>query len=93
MSGGNADAKPILLVWDNARWHKSKVVKQWLADYPGVVELMNFPPYHPELNPQEHVWKALKQYLADILVRDDFATAVKRAHEFLKNNLFPYKFC
>jgi putative transposase len=50
---------PILLIWDGARWHKSKEVKQWLRDNPGIVELMNFPPYSPEFNPQEKVWKAL----------------------------------
>jgi transposase len=89
---GRDDAKPILLVWDNARWHKSKIVKQWLRENPGVVELMNFPPYSPELNPQEKVWKALKKYLADILVRDSFSVAVERAREFLKSGTFPYKF-
>jgi transposase len=89
---GRACSKPILVVWDNVRFHKSKEVKQWLRENDGVVELMNFPPYSPELNPQEKVWKALKKYLADILARDTFEVAVERAREFLKNGIFPYKF-
>lgn len=83
---------PILLVWDNARWHKSKEVKQWLENNPGVVELMNFPPYFPELNPQEKVWKALKKHLFESLVFDKFDITAQKAKSFLKNRRFYYKF-
>ncbi len=83
---------PILLVWDNARWHKSKEVRQWLENNPGVVELMNFPPYTPELNPQEHVWKALKKHLFESLVRDKFDITAQKTKSFLKNRKFHYKF-
>lgn len=86
--------KRILLVWDNASWHRSKQVRDWLTDNPGVIELMNFPPYHPELNPQEHVWKAMKQYLAR-LKRDeqaDFDRILVKAKWFLKSKTFDYKF-
>lgn len=83
---------PILLVWDGARWHKSQEVKQWLVKNPGVVELMHFPPYSPELNPQEKVWKALRKHLFDSLVRDPFDTTVLKAKRFLKNRKFPYQF-
>ena len=82
---------PILLLWDNARYHKSKEVKTWLEQNPGVVELMNFPPYCPERNPQEHVWKAMKQHLASrktyAMQFDDIVIEAKR---FLKKT-FRYK--
>ena len=86
--------KKILLVWDNASWHKGKLVKDWLIRNPGVVELMNLPPYHPEFNPQEHVWKTLKQYLARLKRNEqsDFKTIVKRTRYFLKNRVFDYSF-
>jgi hypothetical protein len=41
----------VLLVLDNASFHKSKEIKDWLTQNPGVVELFNFPPYSPMLNP------------------------------------------
>jgi len=85
-------AAPILLVWDGARWHKSKEVKRWLAANPGVVELMHFPPYSPELNPQEKVWKALRKHVFDSLVCDPFDTTVLKAKRFLKNRKFSYRF-
>lgn len=53
----------VLLIWDNASWHKSKMIRQWLEDNPEVVKLMNFPPYSPDLNPIEHVWKEMRRYL------------------------------
>ena len=73
-------------------WHKSKEVKQWLADNYGVVELMNFPPYSLELNPQEKVWKALKKHLFDSLVHDRFDHTITKAKLFLRSEIFTYKF-
>lgn len=84
-------AAPLLLVWDGASWHKSQEVKLWLKSNPGVVELMNFPPYSPELNPQEKVWKALRQHLLESLIRDQFDITIKRAKSFLKNRKFHYR--
>lgn len=83
--------KHILLIWDNASWHKSKKVKQWLKDNPGIVELMNFPPYSPDLNPQEHVWKKLRQYLSTASETHTFSEIVDKACFFLNTNCFKYK--
>jgi transposase len=47
----------IALFWDNAGWHKGSKVTEWIeAD--GNIDTVPFPPYTPDLNPQEHVWKA-----------------------------------
>ena len=81
----------ILLLWDNGACHKSPEVKQWLIENPGIVELDNFPPYSPEFNPIEHVWKELKKhinYLRGTSTLDEIMTA---AGEFLKNTKFYYK--
>lgn len=76
---------PILLIWDNASFHKKKEMRQWLTDNPGVVELMNFPTYCPELNPQEHVWRAMKQHLASLKTYSmKFDEIVAAAEKFLK---------
>lgn len=47
----------LLLVWDNCGWHRGSKVSEWIA-IDGSTEVLYFPPYTPELNPQEHVWKA-----------------------------------
>ena len=88
----NLKSLPVLLLWDNASFHKSKEVKQWLEQNPGVVELMNFPTYCPELNPQEHVWKAMKKRLASLKTHSmQFSEVITEAKKFLQKEIFHYK--
>jgi transposase len=47
----------LLLCWDSARWHRGSAVEAWLTKDQRV-EILSFPRYAPEENPQEHVWKA-----------------------------------
>lgn len=47
----------IALFWDNAGWHKGSVVQEWIKK-DGNIEVIHFPRYAPEENPQEHVWKS-----------------------------------
>ena len=51
---------PILLFWDRAPWHRGKSIDQVLAENPRL-EIIFFPPASPDLNPQEHVWKAVRR--------------------------------
>ena len=45
---------------DNAKWHKSKDVKKYLAHQSQIV-LQYLPPYSPELNPVEWEWHELRR--------------------------------
>ena len=45
----------ILLVCDGAAWHKSKALR-----YPDNIRLLSIPPYTPEMNPIEQIWKQLR---------------------------------
>lgn len=50
-----------VVVMDQAGWHSSKNLK-----IPKNITLLHLPPYSPELNPQEPVWKYLKdRFLAN----------------------------
>ncbi len=52
----------ILVAWDGLPAHRSKRVKQFLAeDAQGRVHLEQFPGYAPELNPKEGIWRHLKR--------------------------------
>ena len=55
--------RPILLLWDRASWHKGPLVREFLAANPRL-ELMYFPVAAPDLNPQEHVWKATRRAIS-----------------------------
>lgn len=62
--------KPLLMLWDRAKWHGGEAVRQVLAANPRL-EVMKLPVATPELNPQEFVWKATRQ-------------AVSHNHKFVK---------
>lgn len=51
---------PILLFWDRAPWHRGKPIDKVLEENPRL-EIMFFPTASPDLNPQEHVWKAVRK--------------------------------
>ena len=84
--------KKVLLIWDGAPWHRGKVrdylkekgKKWWL-------EIIYFPAYSPDLNPQEHVWKLAKQTCTHNS-EDSFEVKVKRFYRFLKRKKFVTNF-
>lgn len=53
----------IILIIDNASYHKSALVKAWAAKHADKIELVFLPTYTPELNPDEYLNNALKQKL------------------------------
>ena len=82
----------LLIVWDNCGWHRGSEVVRWVRR-DGHTKLLFFPPYAPELNPQEHVWKAGRkatthnQHITDIgHVADDFST-------YITGRCFSYGLC
>lgn len=54
---------PILLLWDRASWHRGPKLKAILEANPRL-EIMYFPAGAPDLNPQEHVWKATRRAIS-----------------------------
>ena len=51
----------MVLVLDNARWHHAKLIQPWLMEHRHVIQLDFLPPYSPELNPIERVWKLTRR--------------------------------
>lgn len=51
--------KRICIVWDNAKCHKGRLLRRQLRKKGLLsrVHLINLPPYAPDMNPIEHVWK------------------------------------
>jgi putative transposase len=51
--------KRIVLVLDNARIHHAKIIKKYCEEHN--IKLVYLPPYSPELNPIEFLWKRIKR--------------------------------
>ena len=47
----------MILIADNARWHHAKLLAPWLDEHRHHFQLDFLPPYSPDLNPIERVWK------------------------------------
>jgi transposase len=56
-----ADAgRPVFLILDNSQVHRAKILKAHAEQSNGMLTLFFLPPYSPDLNPDEWVWKNVK---------------------------------
>jgi transposase len=56
----DAAGRIVYLIVDNASSHKSKLTREFVESTSGRLKLFFLPPYSPELNPDELVWKNVK---------------------------------
>ena len=71
------DKARIYVVCDNARYYKNKELREWLADKP--ICQVFLPPYSPNLNLIERLWKYLRQKIINSTfyrTKGQFRTAV-----------------
>lgn len=79
----------IALLWDNAGWHKGSVVQEFLKQ-DGNFEIIHFPRYAPEENPQEHVWKSGRSTVTHNRFIQDIDGATDELIEYFNTTTFPY---
>jgi transposase len=60
--------RPLIIIADNASYHRSKPLKEYVASSKGQVVVENLPRYAPELNPDEQVWNQAKSQLGRLFV-------------------------
>jgi len=81
----------LLIVWDGSPIHRSKVVKEFLAEGAAArVQLEQLPSYAPELNPDEGVWKHLKSVeLKNVCCRSllELREELRKAKERLRHKI------
>jgi transposase len=70
--------KDVILVMDNAAWHKALVV-------PKNIEIVYLPPYSPELNPVERLWKYMKDKLLKNKVYQNLKDLEQETFQFVKD--------
>src|SRR6266516_4035761 len=73
--------KKIILILDNARYHHATLIQPWLNKNKNKIQLFFLPPYSPDLNNIERVWKMTRRvcthnrYFATI---DELLSIVKK---------------
>lgn len=51
----------VFMILDNVRYHHARSIRDWLEKNSDKIELNFLPPYSPNLNPIEKVWKKVKR--------------------------------
>lgn len=62
--------QPILVIADNASYHKSKETCEFLDTVKDQIIMAYLPPYTPELNPDEQVWNHAKRIIAETPIKN-----------------------
>ncbi len=83
--------RKIALFWDNAGWHKGSVAQEYIRQ-DGNIEVVWFPRYAPEQNPQEKVWKAGRAAITHNEYIKDIDKATDDLVAFFNKTTFPYSF-
>lgn len=81
--------KKILLLWDQAGWHKGSETQKAIKE-DGNIETLYFPTAAPEENPQEHVWKAGRSQCVHNRFMEDMDTTTDEFVTYLNTTKFPY---
>ncbi|NJM06914.1 IS630 family transposase [Candidatus Gracilibacteria bacterium] len=83
--------RPILLLWDRAPWHTAAKVQQFLQQQ-WRIEVIWFPVGAPDLNPQEHVWKAVRRTVHHNHAHPDLVSLAAAFRHELETRRFPSSF-
>jgi len=82
---------PILLLWDRAPWHYGQPVRDVLAAN-SRLEVMYLPVAAPDLNPQEHVWKATREATSHNHMTRRLPELADKFESYLHSNTFKSSF-
>lgn len=87
--GNHLKGKRLLVLWDNPGWHRGSRVRDYVKK-DGKIEVIFFPKYAPEENPQEHVWKEGRSKVTHNTFIGNLAQAAKDLVGYLNRTRFHY---
>ncbi len=73
----------LFLVQDGARYHTSKLTRQFFQEHTHRLSVIQLPSYSPDYNPIEYLWRALKRRTTHNQYFPEFATLVTSVEEAL----------
>ena len=77
----------IYIILDNARYYHANIVKEFLKEHPRII-LRFLPPYSPNLNIIERLWKILKKNVVYNKFYLKFEGFRKQVIDFLDNKIW-----
>jgi transposase len=85
--------KKIIIIWDNAGFHRGKKIRELLGKGNKLenIHLIWLPPYAPDTNPQEMVWRYAKDQISN-MVFNQFKELVETFEASITGRKFKYKF-
>ena len=60
--------KRIVIILDNFSSHRSRMVQEYASLKK--INLVFLPPYSPDLNPIEQIWRAIRRFISTIFIQD-----------------------
>jgi len=78
------DKEAITIYLDNASYHKSKLVKKFIEEHPKI-NLSFLPPYSPNLNLIERLWKFANEKVVNLKYYHDFNRFKEQIMDFYNN--------
>jgi transposase len=79
----NPKAKKIYIISDNARYYRNKELREWVEDT--VIEQVFLPPYSPNLNLIERLWKFLRKKVINTRFYRNKIMFREAIHHFFEN--------
>ncbi len=76
--------KKFVMVLDNARPHRAKKVTTYVKEHISNLELLFLPPYSPNLNPSENLWKLLRKKAIHNVYFDSLAALRSKIEDTLR---------
>jgi transposase len=77
----NIDKERIYVLGDNARYYTNRELKEWLEQNPKI-QLLHIPPYSPNLNLIERLWKFMRKKIINLHYYPTFEEFRKAIHDF-----------
>lgn len=79
--------KKYVFLFDNASYHKTSIIRNFLARFDNVV-VEFFPPYSPELNATETCWKIIRQNVTNSTYFPTVESMQTAIESFLDRHIF-----
>ena len=83
---GSTEGRKMVLITDNAKYHHAKLHREWREEHANRFVLYFLPPYSPDLNPVERVWKLVRR----ICLHNRYFHTLKEIEEVVENQFLQW---